>query len=148
MDLELSEEQQAIVDMTRALLEEHSTVEIVRQMEDDPKGYPEALWKQLAESGLVGILIPENRGGGGLTLLEAALVFEEIGRAMAPVPAFVSGVIGAGLLMEAGSEAQQGDWLPRIASGDAVLTPAWLEPDRALRRGGRPAPRRAPTATT
>ena len=50
MDLEFSEEQQKpSVDMTRALLEEHSSVEIVRQMEDDPKGYPDALWKQMAE---------------------------------------------------------------------------------------------------
>jgi alkylation response protein AidB-like acyl-CoA dehydrogenase len=136
MDLEFTEEQQMIVDMTRALLEEHSTVEIVRQMEDDPKGYPDALWKQLGEAGLIGVLIPESHGGGGLTLLEAALVYEEIGRAMAPTPHFVSGVLAAGMLLEAGSEAQRDEWLSKIASGDAVLTPAWLEPDRGFGPAG------------
>jgi alkylation response protein AidB-like acyl-CoA dehydrogenase len=92
MDLEFSEEQEAIQGMTRALLQEHATIEIVRKMEDDPKGYPDALWKQMSESGLVGMLIPENYGGGGLTLLEAARVYEEIGRAMGPIPQSEAGV--------------------------------------------------------
>ena len=60
MDLDLSEEQQMIVDMTRGMLEEHSTTEIVRSMEDDPKGYPDELWKQMGELGLNGLLIPES----------------------------------------------------------------------------------------
>ena len=48
MELEFTEEQEAIRDMTRALLEEHSSVEVVRQAEDDAKGFPDALWKQMA----------------------------------------------------------------------------------------------------
>lgn len=132
MDLDFSEEQQMIVDMTRGMLEEHSSVEVVREMEDDPKGYPDGLWKQMSELGLNGLLIPESHGGGGQTLLEAALVYEELGRAMAPVPHFVSCVMSAGLLMEAGSDAQQEEWLPKIANGDAILTPAWLEPQRGF----------------
>ena len=75
MDLALTEEQQMIVDMTQGILEEHSTIEVVRQLEDDPKGYPDELWKQLAESGLTGLLIPESFGGGGQGLVEAALVY-------------------------------------------------------------------------
>jgi len=130
MDLQLSEEQQMIQDMTRALLQEHCPLEAVRQMENDPKGYPAGLWKQMAEAGLQGILIPEQYGGGGMSLFEAALVYEELGRALAPTPHFVSAVIGAGLLLEAGSEAQREAWLPKIVGGDAILTPAWLEPDR------------------
>jgi alkylation response protein AidB-like acyl-CoA dehydrogenase len=136
MDLELSEEQQMIADMTRSLLQEHSTVEVAREMEDDPKGYPDALWKQFSELGLNGILIPESRGGGGMSLFEAALVYEELGRAMSPVPHFASCVMSAGVLLEAGSEAQQAEWLPKIASGDAILTPAWLEPDRGYGPAG------------
>ena len=130
MDLDLSEEQQMIVDMTKSMLEEHSTTEVVREMEDDPKGYPDGLWKQFSELGLNGILIPESYGGGGMSLLDAALVYEEIGRSMAPVPHFVSCVLSAGVLLEAGSDDQKTEWLPKIASGDAILTPAWLEPDR------------------
>ncbi len=136
MDLELTEEQQMIVDMTRSMLEEHSTVAIVREMEDDPKGYPDELWKQMSELGLNGLLIPESHGGGGQTLLEGALVYEELGRAMAPVPHFVSCVMSAGVLLQAGSDDQKAEWLPKIANGDAILTPAWLEPERSCGEPG------------
>jgi len=130
MDLALTEEQQMIVDMTHGILEEHCTIDVVRQMEDDPKGYPDGLWKQFVESGLTGMLIPEANGGGGQSLTEAALVYEKLGEFLAPVPHFVSSVISARLLLTAGNESQQAEWLPKIAAGDSVLTPAWLEPDR------------------
>jgi alkylation response protein AidB-like acyl-CoA dehydrogenase len=136
MDLDLSEEQQMIADMTRGLLAEHCPIEVVRQMEDDPKGYPDALWKQVSEAGLAGLLVPESYGGGGQSLLEAALVYEELGRALAPIPHFVSCVMSAGILLAAGSEDQKREWLPKIASGDAILTPAWLEPDRGYGQEG------------
>jgi alkylation response protein AidB-like acyl-CoA dehydrogenase len=132
MDLDLSEEQQMLVDMTRGMLQEHCTIDVVRQMEDDPRGYPDELWKQMGELGLNGILIPESHGGSGQSLLEAALVYEELGRALAPVPHFVSAVMSAGLLLEAGRDDQKDAWLEKIANGDAILTPAWLEPDRGF----------------
>ena len=136
MDLTLSEEQQMIVDMTHGILEEYSTIEVVRKMEDDPKGYPDELWKQLGESGLSGLLIPESFGGGGQSLFEAALVYEKFGAFLSPVPHFVSSVISARLLLEAGSDAQQEEWLRKIAGGDAILTPAWLEPERGFGEKG------------
>jgi alkylation response protein AidB-like acyl-CoA dehydrogenase len=136
MDLDLSEEQQMIVDMSRSMLEKHSTIEIVRSMEDDPKGFPDDLWKQMSELGLNGLLIPESHGGGGQGLVEGALVYEELGRAMAPTPHFVSSVMSAGILLAAGNEAQKSEWLPRIANGDAILTTAWLEPERSCGETG------------
>ena len=78
---------------------------------------------------MTGILIPEVHGGAGQSLLEAVIVYEELGRALAPTPHFPSAVLAASVLLAAGSEAQQRDWLPRIASGEAIVTPAWLEPD-------------------
>jgi alkylation response protein AidB-like acyl-CoA dehydrogenase len=132
MDLDLTEEQQMVIDMTRGMLEEHCPTDLVRIMEDDPKGYPDELWKQMGELGLSGLLIPESYGGGGLGLLEGALVYEEIGRAMAPVPHFVSCVMSAKVLLAAGNDAQKDAWLPKIASGEAILTPAWLEPERGF----------------
>jgi alkylation response protein AidB-like acyl-CoA dehydrogenase len=132
MDLELTDEQQMIIDMTRGMLEEHCTTELVRLVEDDPKGYPDELWKQMSELGLNGLLIPESYGGGGQTLLEGAFVYEELGRAMAPTPHFVSCVMSAGVLLEAGSDAQKEQWLGPIANGEAILTPAWLEPERGF----------------
>jgi alkylation response protein AidB-like acyl-CoA dehydrogenase len=130
VDLQLSDEQQLIQEMTRGLLKEHCPRAVVRKMENDPKGVPAQLWKQMAEAGLTGLLIPESYGGGAQSALEAALVYEELGRALAPTPHFVSSVLSARLLLAAGSDAQKSEWLPRIARGDAVLTVAWLEPDR------------------
>jgi alkylation response protein AidB-like acyl-CoA dehydrogenase len=130
VDLELSDEQRLIQEMTRGLLKEHCPRSVVRQMENDPRGFPPGLWKQMAEAGLTGLLIPESYGGGAQSALEAALVYEELGRALAPTPHFVSSVLSAGILLLAGSDAQKGEWLPRIARGDAILTLAWLEPER------------------
>jgi alkylation response protein AidB-like acyl-CoA dehydrogenase len=136
MDLDFNEEQQVLRDMVRGVLAEHCPIEVVRKTEDDPVGFPPALWKQLAEVGATGILIPEAFGGAGQTLIEAAILYEELGRALAPTPHFPSAVICAGLLRAAGSEAQQRAWLPRIASGEAILAPAWLEPDGSFRPKG------------
>jgi len=128
MNLDFSEEQQVLRDTVRKLCAEYCPVSVVRAMEDDPKGVPDVLWKQLAELGLLGVLVPEEYGGSAQTLLEAVIVFEELGRALAPTPAFESAVMSANVLLAAGSDAQKKEWLPKIASGESILTPAWLEP--------------------
>ena len=128
MDLDFSEEQEMLREMVRGVCAEYSPMDTVRELEDDPTGYPADLWKQFAEGGLCGILIPEVHGGSDQTILDAAVVYEELGRALAPSPHFVSCVLGARVLLRAGSEEQQGEWLPKVASGEAILTPAWLEP--------------------
>jgi alkylation response protein AidB-like acyl-CoA dehydrogenase len=132
MDLDFSPEQQVLREMVRGVVQEHSPLEVVRRMEDDPTGYPPALWKQLAEVGVLGVLIPEEYGGAAQTLLEAAIVYEELGRGLAPSPHLPSSVVGGGLLQVAGSEAQRREWLPRLCDGSALLTPAWLEPERGF----------------
>ena len=128
MDLDFTEEHEMLRDMVRGVCAEYSPLEVVRECENDERGYPKALWEQLVELGLVGILIPEEYGGQGQTLLEAAIVYEEFGRSLAPVPHFHSAVLSAGALAIAGSEAQKKEWLPGIAGGERILTPAWLEP--------------------
>ena len=128
MDLDFTDEQEMLREMARGVCEQGSPVERARALENDPKGYDDAFWKQLAELGLLGLLIPEAHGGQGQGLLEAAIVYEEFGRVLAPSPHLVSAVLSAGALARAGSDAQKTAWLPRIASGDAILTPAWLEP--------------------
>ena len=129
MDLDFSDEQLALRDLVRDVCANASPIDVVRAMEDDPRGYPDALWKQLAEVGVLGIRVPEAYGGAGQGLLETAIAYEELGRALAPTPHLPSCVWAAGVLARAGSEEQKRAWLPRIANGDAVLAPAWLEPD-------------------
>ena len=131
MDLDFTEEQQMLRDTMRGLCAEHSPIEVVRKMEDDPIGFPAPFWKQLGDLGVIGLTLPEAYGGGGQSALEAMIVYEELGRALAPSPHFVSAVLSAGVVARAGTEAQKREWLPQIASGAAIFTPAWLEP-----RGG------------
>jgi alkylation response protein AidB-like acyl-CoA dehydrogenase len=128
MELTFSQEQQMLRDTVRGMLVAHSPIEVVRKMEDDPVGYPADLWKKLAELGLLGLTLPERYGGADLTTLDAAVLYEEMGRALAPSPHFVSAVLSAGVIAAAGSEAQKDEWLPKIVSGEAIITPAWLEP--------------------
>jgi alkylation response protein AidB-like acyl-CoA dehydrogenase len=127
MDLDFSEEQQMLREMVRGVCNEYCPLDVVRAMEDDPTGYPSELWKQLGELGLLGMLVPEEHGGAAQSMLDAAIVYEEFGRALAPTPHFASCVMGAGVLLAAGSEEQKAEWLPKIATGEAILTPAWNE---------------------
>jgi alkylation response protein AidB-like acyl-CoA dehydrogenase len=106
----------------------YSSVEVVREMEDDPVGYPPELWKQLAQLDLIGLTLPEEHGGSGMTVLEACVVYEELGRSLAPTPHFVSAVMAGGVLAAAGSDALKAEWLPKIASGESIVSCAWLEP--------------------
>jgi alkylation response protein AidB-like acyl-CoA dehydrogenase len=128
MDLDFTDEQEMLRDMVRGVCGSYADRTVVRAMEDDPVGYPAELWKQLAALDLTGLLIPVEYGGSGMTALEGAVVYEELGRALAPSPHFVSAVLAAGVLLRAGTEEQKQAWLPRVASGDAILSVAALEP--------------------
>ena len=101
-------------------------------MEDDPVGYPVPLWEQLGELDLIGLLLPEEYGGSAMSLIEGVALYEELGRALAPVPHFVSAVMSGGVLAAAGSDEQKERWLRAVASGAAVLTPAWMEPENGF----------------
>lgn len=136
MNLTFSEEQEMLRDMVRGVCDEYGTIEVVREMEDDPKGFTDDLWKQFAELGISGILIPEEYGGSGMGMMEATIVYEELGRSMAPSPHFNSSILGARILLESASDAQKKEWLPKLASGDAILTPAWIEPKNGFGPNG------------
>jgi alkylation response protein AidB-like acyl-CoA dehydrogenase len=127
LDLTFTDEQEMLREVVRSLCAEHAPLTVVRQLEDDPVGYPVDLWKQLAALDLLGLLLPEEHGGSGMTLVEGVVLYEELGRSVAPSPHFVSCVLAAGAIAAGGTEAQRAEWLPRIASGDAMLSVAWLE---------------------
>jgi alkylation response protein AidB-like acyl-CoA dehydrogenase len=132
LDLEFDQEQELLRQTVREVLGRHCPLEVVRAMEDDAVGYPPALWTQLGELDLIGLLLPEEYGGSGMSLVEGVALYEELGRALAPIPHFVSAVMGGGVLVAAGSSAQKTQWLRPIAAGGAVLTPAWLEPENGF----------------
>ena len=132
MDLDLTPEQELLRDTVRGVCTKHAGLDVVRQMEDDPVGYPEKFWLQLAELGLLGLTLPEAWGGSGMSMLDAVVVYQELGRALAPSPHFVSSVISGGVIARAGTDDQRTERLRAIAAGDAIVTPAWLEPGRGF----------------
>src|ERR1041385_1638274 len=115
MELDFSQEQEMLRSTVRGVCERYSPVGVVRAMENDPTGYPADLWKQLGELGLTGLMFPEEYGGAGQSILEGAILYEELGRALAPSPHFVSAVMSGGVLLAAGSEAQKRAWVSQIA---------------------------------
>jgi len=132
LDLEFDQEQELLRQTVRDVLGRYCPLEVVRQMEDDPVGYPAPLWTQLGELDLIGLLLPERYGGSGMSLIEGVALYEELGRALAPTPHFVSAVMSGGVLAAAGSETQKDRWLRPVAAGEAILTPAWLEPENGF----------------
>ena len=136
LDLDFDQEQELLRQTVRELLARHCSPDVVRQMEDDPVGYPASLWEQLGQLDLIGLLLPEEYGGSGMTLIEGVALYEELGRALAPTPHFVSAVLGGGVLAAAGSATQKERWLRPVASGAAIVTPAWLEPDNGFTARG------------
>ena len=128
MDLGLSEEQELLKNAARDFLEKECPESLVREMEDDEKGYSPDLWKKMAEQGWQGLLIPENYGGAGFGYLDLTILIEEFGRALVPGP-FLSTQVGGVLpLLEAGTDQQKSHALPQIASGEAIWTLAYTEP--------------------
>ena len=129
MDLAFTDEQDMLRSAVRGLCAD--STDSVRALENDPKGYDEAFWQGLAAMGLTGLMTPEVLGGSGMGLLDAVVVYEELGRSLVPSPHLASSVVAGGVLAIAGSHAQQADWLPAMAAGKAVLSVAWLEPDNS-----------------
>jgi alkylation response protein AidB-like acyl-CoA dehydrogenase len=129
LNLDFSDEQNMLRDMVRGLCSQYADHEAIRAHEDDPVGYSPALWAQLGELGILGMTIPESAGGSGMTLQEGVVVYEELGRCLAPSPHLSSCIAAAGALIAAQSHL---DLLPGIADGSVIITPAWLEPNNGF----------------
>ncbi len=128
MDLGLSEEQDLLKNAARDFLEKECPEAHVREMEEDEKGYSPELWKKMAEQQWQGLMIPDQYGGTGMSYLDLVILTEEFGRALVPGPFIPTAVGGAIALLEAGSDAQKEQYLPKIASGEQIWTLAFTEP--------------------
>lgn len=128
MDLGLSEQQELLKNAARDFLEKECPESLVREMEEDEKGYSPDLWKKMAEQGWQGLLVPEEHGGAGFSYLDLIVLIEEFGRALVPGP-FISTQVGGVIpLLEGGTADQQKQYLPNIASGNAIWSLAYTEP--------------------
>ena len=118
MDFGLTDDQRDIQRTARDLLADRARFERVREHAEARKTDDE-LWGELRELGWPGIAVAEEHGGQGLGAVELAILCEELGRAVAPVP-FLPTVLAAALVQHAGSDEQQGRWLPGLASGETA----------------------------
>jgi alkylation response protein AidB-like acyl-CoA dehydrogenase len=132
LNLDFTDEQDMLREMVRGLLAQYASNELVRALEDDPVGYSKELWAQLDELDLLGLLLPAEYGGSEMSMLEGVIIYEELGRSLAPTPHLVSCVASAGALVRAGSDEQRSEWLPKLASGEVIMTPAWNEPENGF----------------
>jgi alkylation response protein AidB-like acyl-CoA dehydrogenase len=124
MDFGLSEDQQLLESTLRGFLKEQMPIERVRKLREEGAANDRAAWQALAELGMTGILIAEEHGGSALALLDAALVSQTLGYAVAPVPFTTSGVMApVALASLPGTDA----WLAGIASGELVFGVAVTE---------------------
>lgn len=129
LNLDFTDEQNMLREMVAGLCAQYATVEQVREMEDHPDGYSVEFWKQLGELGVLGMTIPEEFGGSGMTMIEGVVVYEEFGKSLAPTPHLASAVVSGAAISTGGSAEQKSAWLAGIASGDKIVVPAWSEPN-------------------
>ena len=121
MDFRFTDDQRLLAEGAREFLCAEVTPERIRASWDSDTGRDGALWKQLAELGLTGLLVPEEYGGLGLTDLDFVAIAEICGYVALPEPLLDTALLGAALLRDAGNGALAAAWLPRIAAGDARI---------------------------
>jgi len=126
MDFTHSDEVRAVQELARQIFGDRVTAERLREVETSSTRVDDELWTELGKAGLLGLALPEEYGGAGLGLDAFAMVLEEQGRCVAPVPLWSAGV-AALAVASSGSAAQRGQWLPGCADGTTRLALALEE---------------------
>lgn len=127
MDFRFSEDQQLFQSTVREFLVAEVGTERIRAAWDTPTGRSEDLWAQLASLGLTAITIDEAHGGLGMNELDFVLLAEEMGYVALPEPLVDTVLVGAAALARCDDTALAGEWLPRIAAGEARLAVGLVE---------------------
>ena len=123
MNLELTDEQLALRDTVRRFLAEKASLPThVRPMLDDPTGTTDEVWDGLAALGATGVLVPQDYGGAGMTMVEAGVVAEELGAALHPGPWLSSAVAATRALTRRSTGVDAASLLTGIADGSTVAT--------------------------
>ena len=128
-----TEEQDELATIVRGLLDKRSGSEAVRAAMASESGYDEALWQAMCEQvGVAALPVPEEYDGFGASLVETAIVLEELGRNLAPSPLLATAIATGAVLAHADKMARH-DLLPAICAG-TVATLAFGDPSRRLQR--------------
>ncbi len=122
MDLGLTEIQQMLKTSAQDFLSRECPLTLVREMEEDPRGFTDGLWRQMVGLGWTGVAFPERYGGTGGNFADLGVLLEEIGRSLAPSPFFSTVVLGGLTVLDGGSDAQKDELISRICAGTIIMT--------------------------
>ncbi|SPM35427.1 Acyl-CoA dehydrogenase related to the alkylation response protein AidB [Mycobacterium rhizamassiliense] len=137
MNLELNDEQVALRDTTRRFLAEKAPISgHVRELLDDPTGVDDTVWRGLADLGTTGLLVPEEHGGAGMTMVEAGVVAEELGAALHPGPWLSTAVAAPRTLTRLCDSESATTILAGIADGTTVATVGFLGSESVAAESG------------
>lgn len=123
-----TDEQAMLKKNARDFLDKKCPVTYVREIIANPPRLARSLWKEMASLGWIGLLIPEKYNGMEMGMVDLAILMEEIGKNLLPAP-FLETIAAADAILQAGTEEQKQEFLPRIADGDIIATLAVDEPD-------------------
>jgi len=129
VDFALSSEQELLRNEARQFLDSECPKKVIRQIEESDIGYSPEIWEKMAHLGWLGLVLPEEYGGVGGSLLDLSVLFEELGKTALPNPMFATIVLGALPFLDGGSDQQKEELLPRVARGEVILTMALSEPE-------------------
>lgn len=124
--LVLNDDQVMLQDAARGFASEKAPVAALRTIRDEKiaDGFDRGLWRDMAEMGWTGVLVPEDQGGLGFGFVGAGVICEEMGRTLTASPFLSTAMMAATALARAGSPAQKQRWLPAIVAGNAVIATA------------------------
>lgn len=129
MDLSLNEDQEMLKKTAREFIQKECPKELLLEVDKgDTSGLSE-IWRNMSELGWMGIIVPQEYGGEGSSLTDAAVLYQELGRGPVPGPLFSSSVLGSMVLLTGGTDEQKSSVLPELASGREVLGIAITEED-------------------
>ncbi|MBT8450960.1 MAG: acyl-CoA/acyl-ACP dehydrogenase [Deltaproteobacteria bacterium] len=127
MDFSFTDDQNSIRDLVKQVLRDIVTDESLKALAKEGRWFHERAWRQLAESEMLGLAIPEDHGGAGMGITELCLLLQQVGRTVAPIPAIETLVSSALPLAEFGTAEQKDRFLGGIAQGRTILTAALVD---------------------
>jgi len=124
MDLKLNDDQNMLKKVAADFIKAEAPSYVITEWFQKKIAFIPELYKKTAQVGWLGMIVPDELGGGGATCTDCAVVFEELGRGPLPGPYFTSGVLSPELILAGGSDAQKKNWLAKICDGSAIVVPA------------------------
>ena len=136
MNLDFTEVQEMLRTAARDFLTKECPKTLVRELEEDEKGYSPELWGKMAELGWMALVLPEEYEGMGMGFMDLVVLLEEMGRNIMPGPFFCTVVLGSLPILAAGTEEQKKEFLPKVSAGEMILTLALTEPSAGYDAAG------------